>query len=171
MSEENKDLEDKAGDAMDKAKKEANDFIDDAKDKASELGDKAEEKFEEAKEKAKEFAEDTKEAAGDFAEEAKKTANEFTEGAKEALGGEGNKKILAGILAIILGGFGIHKFILGYTKEGIILLVVTLVLGILTCGIAGWVAWIIGLIEGIIYLTKSDEEFYNTYQVGKKPWF
>ena len=30
---------------------------------------------------------------------------------------------------------------------------------------------IIGIIEGIIYLTKSDEEFYNTYQVGKKPWF
>ena len=30
---------------------------------------------------------------------------------------------------------------------------------------------LVGLIEGIIYLTKSDEEFYNTYQVGKKPWF
>jgi hypothetical protein len=32
-------------------------------------------------------------------------------------------------------------------------------------------AWIVGLIEGIIYLTKTDEEFYNTYQVGTKPWF
>ncbi|MEY4085705.1 MAG: hypothetical protein RL074_1492, partial [Bacteroidota bacterium] len=28
-----------------------------------------------------------------------------------------------------------------------------------------------GLIEGIIYLTKSDEEFYQTYQVGQKHWF
>ncbi|MFT6931195.1 MAG: hypothetical protein ACJAQ7_002696, partial [Sediminicola sp.] len=31
--------------------------------------------------------------------------------------------------------------------------------------------WAVGLIEGIIYLTKSDEDFYNTYQVGRKPWF
>ena len=42
-----------------------------------------------------------------------------------------------------------------------------MVITFLTCGAAG----IIGFIEGIIYLTKSDEEFYNTYQVGKRPWF
>ncbi|NNC62181.1 MAG: hypothetical protein HKO11_07575, partial [Eudoraea sp.] len=44
-----------------------------------------------------------------------------------------------------------------------------------TCIVVGafffWIPGLIGLIEGIIYLTKSDEEFYNTYQVGKKPWF
>lgn len=74
-----------------------------------------------------------------------------------------NKKIVAGILGILLGYLGIHKFILGYTKEGIIQLVVTIV----TCGLGG----IIGFVEGIIYLTKSDEEFYQTYQVGKKGWF
>ena len=124
-------------------------------------------------EENKDFEDKAEDAAKDFANEAKKTANEFSEGAKEAFSGVGgeNKKLLAGILAIVLGGFGIHKFILGYTKEGIILLVATLILGILTCGLAGWVAWVIGLIEGIIYLTKSDEEFYNTYQVGRKPWF
>lgn len=74
-----------------------------------------------------------------------------------------NKKILAGILAIVIGSLGIHKFILGYTQEGIIQIVITIV----TCGIGG----IIPLIEGIIYLTKSDEEFYQTYQVGKRAWF
>ncbi|MCC9072559.1 TM2 domain-containing protein [Flavobacterium sp. F-65] len=74
-----------------------------------------------------------------------------------------NKKVLAGVLAIVLGGLGIHKFILGYTKEGII----QLVIGVVTCGAGG----IIGLVEGIIYLTKTDEEFYQTYQVGKKGWF
>ena len=74
-----------------------------------------------------------------------------------------NKKILAGVLAIVIGSLGIHKFILGYTQEGIIQIVITIV----TCGIGG----IIPLIEGIIYLTKSDEEFYQTYQVGKKGWF
>jgi TM2 domain-containing membrane protein YozV len=72
-----------------------------------------------------------------------------------------NKKIIAGVLAIILGGLGIHKFILGYTQEGIIQLLIGL------CGIG----YIIGIIEGIIYLTKTDEEFYQTYQVGKKGWF
>ena len=74
-----------------------------------------------------------------------------------------NKKVLAGVLALLLGYLGIHKFILGYTKEGIIQIVLTLV----SCGFAG----IIPFIEGIIYLTKSDEEFYNTYQVGRKGWF
>ena len=38
-------------------------------------------------------------------------------------------------------------------------------------GNIGKVASIIGFIEGIIYLTKSDEDFYNMYQVGRKPWF
>ncbi|AIY12939.1 TM2 domain-containing protein [Cellulophaga baltica] len=105
--------------------------------------------------------------ANEFADEANKTANEFAAGAKEAFSGaaagDENKKVLAGLLAIFLGSFGVHKFILGYQKEGIIQLIVSVV----TCGFGG----IIGLIEGIIYLTKSDEEFYNTYQVGRKPWF
>jgi TM2 domain-containing membrane protein YozV len=75
---------------------------------------------------------------------------------------EENKKVVAGILGILLGYLGIHKFILGYTKEGIIQILLNL-----ACGLGG----LIGLIEGIIYLTKTDEEFYQTYQVGKKGWF
>jgi len=75
-----------------------------------------------------------------------------------------NKKLAAGLLAILLGPLGIHKFLLGYTTEGIIWLVISLC----TCGT---VTGILGLIEGIIYLTKSDQEFYETYQVNKKAWF
>jgi len=74
-----------------------------------------------------------------------------------------DKKIIAGICGILLGGLGIHKFILGYTKEGIIQIVLTVV----TCGFAG----IVGLIGVIIYLTKSDEDFVNTYITNKKGWF
>lgn len=74
-----------------------------------------------------------------------------------------DKKLVAGILGILLGGFGVHKFYLGYTKEGIIQLVGTFV----TCGIGS----IVGLIEGIIYLTKSDAEFVATYVTGRKGWF
>ncbi|WP_047418521.1 TM2 domain-containing protein [Cellulophaga sp. Hel_I_12] len=136
------------------------------------LGDKAEDAFDKAKETAKEFTEESKEKANEFADDAKKTAHEFTEGAKEAFGGAGgeNKKILAGILAIVLGWLGVHKFILGYQKEGIIMAACG-VLGWFLCGIPTAIVSIVGLVEGIIYLTKSDAEFYNTYQVGKKPWF
>ena len=74
-----------------------------------------------------------------------------------------NKKILAGVLAIMLGGFGVHKFILGYTKEGVL----QILMSFFSCGLAG----IIPFVEGIIYLTKSDEEFYQIYQVGRRPWF
>jgi len=73
------------------------------------------------------------------------------------------KKITAGVCGILLGAFGVHKFILGYTTQGIIQIVIT----ICTCGIGG----IIGLIEGIIYLTKSDEDFVKIYVQGKKGWF
>ncbi len=141
------------------------------------LGDKASDAFDNAKESAKEFAEDAKEATSEFADDAKKTASEFADSAKEAFSGAGgdNKKVLAGLLAIFLGGFGVHKFILGYQKEGFILLGITVVCMILVCAIIGafliYIPFIIGIIEGIIYLTKSDEEFYNTYQAGKKPWF
>lgn len=95
--------------------------------------------------------------------QASNAGNEFKEGWNQVTHNQENKKVLAGVLGIVLGGFGVHKFILGYTKEGIIQIIITVV----TCGMAS----IIGLIEGIIYLTKSDEEFYQTYQVGKRGWF
>jgi TM2 domain-containing membrane protein YozV len=77
-----------------------------------------------------------------------------------------DKKVLAGILGILLGSLGIHKFVLGYTTAGIIMLLVS----VLTCGFGALPMSIIGLIEGIIYLTKSDEDFVETYIKGKKAW-
>lgn len=71
------------------------------------------------------------------------------------------KKVVAGILGILLGGLGIHKFYLGYTKEGIIQIILSFF-----C-----IGGLIGLIEGIIYLTKSDEDFVKTYIQGHKGWF
>jgi TM2 domain-containing membrane protein YozV len=78
-----------------------------------------------------------------------------------------SNKIPAGICGILLGGLGIHKFILGYTGPGLILLLVS----ILTCGLAWPVTHIIGLIEGIIYLTKTDAEFVRLYVDGRRDWF
>jgi TM2 domain-containing membrane protein YozV len=74
-----------------------------------------------------------------------------------------SKRILCGILGILLGAWGVHRFILGDATGGILRIVISIV----TCGLGG----LIGLIEGIIYLTKSDAEFIQTYQVGKKAWF
>lgn len=74
-----------------------------------------------------------------------------------------DKKLLAGLMGILFGGFGVHKFVLGYTTEGLIQIAITIV----TCGVGS----IVGLIEGIIYLTKSDQEFVDTYIRNKKGWF
>lgn len=72
-----------------------------------------------------------------------------------------SKKTVAGILAIVVGFLGVHKFYLGNTKAGLLHIATNLV-----CA-----GGIIGLIEGIIYLTKTDEEFIRTYQEGQKDWF
>lgn len=76
-------------------------------------------------------------------------------------------RIVAGVLGILLGGFGVHKFYLGYQKEGLIMLAGSL----LWIVDLGWISWLVGFVEGVIYLTKSDEEFYNTYVAGSKTWF
>lgn len=62
-------------------------------------------------------------------------------------------KSTAGILAILLGSVGAHKFYLGKIGLGVVYL--------LFCwtGIPG----IIGLIEGILYLTKTEDEFQRKY--------
>ena len=84
-------------------------------------------------------------------------------------------KVAAGVLAIVVGGLGIHKFYLGYIVPGIILLVasiISIVTTIILIGIVGLLAiGTICLIEGILYLTKSDEEFHETYVVNRKSWF
>ena len=78
-------------------------------------------------------------------------------------------KIAAGLFGIFLGWLGIHKFYLGFTTPGILMLL---------AGTLGWilvfppfVAGLFGLIEGIIYLTKSEEDFYQTYEVRRQQWF
>ncbi len=83
-------------------------------------------------------------------------------------------KVAAGVFGILLGGIGIHKFYLGFTGPGLVFLLTN------TIGFA--VTWlflfipniilgVIALVEGIIYLTKTDEEFEQIYVVGKKQWF
>ncbi len=100
-----------------------------------------------------------------------------------------SKRMAAGLCGILCGSFGVHKFILGYGLEGSILLSLTIsgiilgtvgaVTGFICC--LPWVLMVfyvlpmisgtIGMIEGIIYITKSDEEFIEMYQEGRRTWF
>lgn len=86
-----------------------------------------------------------------------------------------SKRIAAGICGILFGAFGVHKFILEITTPAIIMLVVSLVsvsTSMFCIPILGYTAMhVIGLVEGIIYLTKTDADFYQTYMVEKKEWF
>lgn len=88
-----------------------------------------------------------------------------------ASGQQGPKsKVAAGLLALFLGGLGIHKFYLGYNRAGVIHLL-CIFPGLFLFSIPTFIIFIISLIEGIIYLTKTDEDFHQTYEVGKRSWF
>ena len=79
-----------------------------------------------------------------------------------------SKRLSAGLCGILLGGFGIHKFILGYNKQGYIY--VGAFIGTFCFGGFLFVS-LLALVEGIIYLTMPIEQFKRTYIDNKKEWF
>ena len=79
--------------------------------------------------------------------------------------------VAAGLLAIFLGSLGIHKFYLGYNTPGFIMLAVTIVGSIFSLGIAGLAMVVIYIVEGVLYLSKSQTEFEQIYVFNKKEWF
>ncbi|QOV92349.1 hypothetical protein IPV69_05965 [Humisphaera borealis] len=86
-------------------------------------------------------------------------------------------RLSAGICGILFGGLGIHKFLAGFPGAGVTMLLVSV--GGVACmfctfGVslfATWAMGLIGLIEGILYLAKSDEQFYYDYVLEKRSWF
>ena len=117
-------------------------------------------------------------------------------GALDGLLGSERTKVVAGVLGILLGWAGAHKFYLGIKQPAMIQLAVGggglvlalvvanvfnalgifgvgFIIGLLLYGvgyIALMAAGILGLVEGIIYLTKSDEDFQTIYVTGRKQW-
>ena len=65
----------------------------------------------------------------------------------------GKSRPVAALLALLLGGLGIHKFYLGQTASGILYL--------LFCWT--FIPALIGFVEGVLFLTMSDEEFARKY--------
>jgi len=78
-----------------------------------------------------------------------------------------NRRIAIGILAILFGVFGVHKFCLGFRNAGLIMLCAT----VLSFFVLAPVTGILSLVEGIVYLTKSNQEFYQNYYMQKRAWF
>ncbi|WP_295870525.1 TM2 domain-containing protein [uncultured Zhongshania sp.] len=81
-----------------------------------------------------------------------------------------SKKVAAALLAFFFGAFGVHKFYLGYNKQGVIMLL-TFLFGFILLGLPSIAIGIIAFIEFILYITKSDEDFEQTYVIGQRPWF
>lgn len=89
-------------------------------------------------------------------------SNEQNQNFNQGQNYKSEKKIPAALLGILVGAFGLNKFYLGYTKEGVI----QIIANICTCGIAT----VIPLVEGILYLFMTDKQFDDTYVFNKKPW-
>ena len=78
---------------------------------------------------------------------------------------------VAAVLAILFGAFGVHKFYLRYYVPACLMLGITLLGGFVDLPLASWAVWIVAIIEGILYLSKSQAQFYQTYVVNRREWF
>ena len=81
------------------------------------------------------------------------------------------KQLLAGYSGIIFGALGIHKFVLGYSLEGAVMLTISVAGLFFAYGLPFVIMQFVGLMEGIIYLNKSHDEFVNTYFLHRQGWF
>ncbi|SEH86432.1 TM2 domain-containing protein [Paracoccus alkenifer] len=83
----------------------------------------------------------------------------------------GNRsRVVAGLLAVFFGYLGVHKFYLGYNRAGLIMLAGSM-LGWIMLFIPSILVWIVAMAEAVIYLTRSDEQFHDTYELGEREWF
>ncbi|MBO9713746.1 TM2 domain-containing protein [Sphingomonas sp.] len=82
----------------------------------------------------------------------------------------GKSRISAALLAFFLGALGIHKFYLDRNGAGLVMLLISLA-GIAVAGVPSGLMALIGIIEAILYLVRSDAEFDRLYVQGNKSWF
>lgn len=74
-------------------------------------------------------------------------------------GPSGRSRGVAALLAIFLGAFGIHYFYLGKKTAGIVFLLIA----IFSCGVLAAITSVLALVQGIIMLTLTQEQFEQKY--------
>ncbi len=79
--------------------------------------------------------------------------------------------IAAALLALFLGAFGAHKFYLGYTKAGFIMLGMTVIGSLCTFGLALWAMMAIGWAEALFYFGIKQSDFEQAYVLRRREWF
>jgi ElaB/YqjD/DUF883 family membrane-anchored ribosome-binding protein len=161
MSEENKDLGDKAEDAFDAAK-----------DKAKDLGDKAEDAFDSAKEKAGEFADKAEEAAKDFKEDVKETFDPNNPDSGKTVAIIAHITFIGWIVAIIMNNNNKTELGSYYIRQTLGIWILTFLLSIIP--IIGCFAWIIGLVLVIMsVINAANEKMVPTPLLGEyfQDWF
>jgi len=82
-----------------------------------------------------------------------------------------SKRIISAVVAIFVGAFGVHKFVMGDTRQGFVRVGILAAAMIFTLGFGAIPLMIIGIIEGVTYVTMSDADFIRVYQEGHKAWF
>lgn len=84
---------------------------------------------------------------------------EFTDvkSEKQNVNLQAKNKVVAGLLGIFLGGFGVHNFYLGYTGKAVAQLLIT----VLSCCMLSFVSSIWGFIEGILILSGNIDTDAN----------
>ena len=93
-------------------------------------------------------------------------------------GSKGKSKIVAGLMALFLGIFGVHKFYLGFTLPGLIYLMCSWIFMMLA-GVTDedifliptLIIYMFSSIDAVIYFTRTDEDFQRIYVEDKKQWF
>ena len=66
---------------------------------------------------------------------------------------------MAALLAIFLGALGIHYFYLGKNTAGIVFLLIAM----FSCGVLAAITSVLALVQGIIMLTLTQEQFEQKY--------
>lgn len=66
---------------------------------------------------------------------------------------QAKNRVVAGLLAIFLGGFGVHNFYLGYNGKAIAQLLIT----VLSCCTLSVISSLWGFVEGILILSGNIE--------------
>ena len=79
--------------------------------------------------------------------------------------------VVAALLAFFGGMFGIHKFYLGYYQTAFTMMAVSIVGGIATFGLAAAVVWVVAIVEGATYASRTQTQFEVTYVRDRRDWF